>query len=253
MIPAIDLRGGRVVRLVQGRAEAERVYAPDPVAVARGFVAAGARELHLVDLDGAFAGAPVHLETLAAVARAVPVPVEYGGGLRRPEDAAEALRRGAARVVLGTAALRQPAWVEELVRRGPERVAVALDLRGGRLAVAGWLEEVDDPLGEVLGRLAAWGVQRVEVTDTSRDGTLTGPSYQGLEEVLTAGLPAVLAGGVGSLDDLERLRPYEGRGLVGVIVGRALYDGRIELGQAVARLQEEGGATGADPPDHPLP
>lgn len=235
LFPAIDLLDGRAVRLYQGDYARETVYNSDPVAQARAFADAGARWIHVVDLDAARTGTPRNREVIAAICDAVDVPVQTGGGVRS-ELAAEALfDLGVARVVLGTAALEEP----DLVRRLASRfaVAVGLDARGREVAVRGWEEGSGRDLLDVARGFADAGVEALIVTEIGRDGTLEGPDLDGLGEVLDATeLPVIASGGVGSLADigaLEELRSA-GRRLAGVIIGRALYEGAFTLPEALS-------------------
>lgn len=243
LFPAIDLRGGRCVRLLRGDFGAETVYDVDPVARARDFAAAGAGWLHVVDLDAARTGEPAHLETLAAIRRAVDCRIQVGGGVRSVAAAARLFEAGADRVVVGTAAVEDPELVSVLVSRYPGRVAVALDVRAGsgrwELAVRGWREGTGVEVGELVGRFGGAGgaaVGAVVVTAIERDGTLEGPDLELLASVLArCEADVVASGGVGSLDDIRALAGLEagGRRLAGVIVGRALYEGRFEVDEAV--------------------
>lgn len=237
LYPAIDVRAGRAVRLYQGDYSQETVYGTDPVAVARGFQAAGARWIHVVDLDAARTGAPENRSVVAAIVGAVhpSVSVQAGGGVR-DHAAAEALAEaGVARVVLGTAALESPSLVADLATAMP--VAVGLDVRGREVAVRGWTAGSGADVLDVVRRFEDVGVEAVIVTQIARDGTLSGPDVDGLASVLEATSLAVIAsGGVGSLADLETLATLEsgGRVLAGVIVGRALYEGRFTVEEALA-------------------
>ena len=236
LYPAIDLRGGRCVRLYQGDFARETVYGEDPVAQARAFVAAGARWLHVVDLDAARTGTAANREVVAAIAAAVDVPVQAGGGERDDEAADALLAAGVRRVVVGTAALDDPDWVRRLADRHPGRVAVGLDARGREVAVRGWTEGSGQDLVEVARRFDDAGVAALVVTEIGRDGTLAGPDLDQLAAVLAATrLDVVASGGVGSLDDLRALAGLEvgGRRLAGAIVGRALYEGAFPLSAAV--------------------
>ena len=234
LLPAVDIRGGRAVRLVQGDFDRETVYADSPVAAARTWVDAGARWLHLVDLDGARAGEPRALDHLRAVRREVGVPVQWGGGLRSLEHVAAAADAGADRIVLGTAAHRDPALLEDAVRRWPDRVSVAVDVRGGRVAVAGWAED-GAPADEVLPALADRGVERVVYTSVDRDGMLEGLDPAEVDGAARA-FPGqlVYSGGVASVDNLHALRALALPRLAGVISGKALYEKRfsVRAGQA---------------------
>lgn len=250
LYPAIDLLGGRCVRLYQGDYGRSTTYGEDPVAQALAFEAEGAPWIHVVDLDAARTGEPTNREAIAAVAAAVDVPVQTGGGVRH-EAAAEALFDvGVARVVVGTAALEDPAFVRRLAGRHP--VAVGLDARGREVAVRGWREGSGLDLLEVADRFADAGVAALVVTEIGRDGTLEGPDHSGLAEVLAASaVPVIASGGVGSLGDLRALASLqvEGRRLRGAIVGRALYEGAFGVADAVAACAGAGtaGADGGGP------
>jgi phosphoribosylformimino-5-aminoimidazole carboxamide ribotide isomerase len=234
IIPAIDIRGGKVVRLKQGELAQETVYGADPAEVARRFEAEGAGRLHVVDLDAAITGRP-QFDALAAVIAAVRIPVEVGGGLRVLETAMRYRQRGADRVIFGTAAVADPGVVQAALQQWPEAVAVAIDARDGRVTVAGWREVSTVRAVELAARVAGWGVRRVQYTDVLRDGTLRGPNLPAIEAVAaSAPLRITASGGVSSLDDLRRLRALEDKGVDEVIVGKALYDGRFTLAEAMA-------------------
>jgi phosphoribosylformimino-5-aminoimidazole carboxamide ribotide isomerase len=237
LFPAIDLRGGRCVRLYQGDYGRETVYGDDPVAQAESFAAAGAPWIHVVDLDAARTGEAANRAVVAAVAAAVDVPVQAGGGVRDDAAADALLAAGVRRVVVGTAALADPAWVRRLAARHPGRVAVGLDARGRDVAVHGWTEGSGRDLVDVARGFDDAGVAALVVTEIGRDGTLAGPDLGQLGDVLAAtGLDVVASGGVGTLADLRALAALDvgGRRLAGVIVGRALYEGAFALPEAVA-------------------
>jgi phosphoribosylformimino-5-aminoimidazole carboxamide ribotide isomerase len=239
LLPAIDLRGGHCVRLRQGDFAAETVYDDDPVRVAREFADAGAPWIHVVDLDAARTGERTHLEQIAAIAAAVDCRVEVGGGVRTADAAAALLDAGVARVVVGTAAVERPALVEELCREHPGRVAVGIDARGNEVAVRGWVEGSGADLVDVARRFDGMGLAALVVTEIGRDGTMEGPAYGQLLTVLAATeLPVVASGGVGTIEDLRALAELraDDRGLAGVIVGRAIYEGRFDVAAALAAL-----------------
>jgi len=243
LLPAVDLRGGQAVRLVQGDFERESAYG-DPVELARAFVVGGARWLHLVDLDAARTGRAANRGTLLAIAAEAGVPVQAGGGVRRQSDLDELLAGGVARVVLGTVALEEPRDARRWAEARPGRVALGLDYRrrpDGRLEAAGhgWAKGSGVELDDLAAAFAGAPLAAVVATAIERDGTLGGPDLEGLGEVLDAMQhPVVASGGVGSLGDLAdlgRLRsPRRGRSVEAVVVGRALVDGRLELGEAIA-------------------
>jgi phosphoribosylformimino-5-aminoimidazole carboxamide ribotide isomerase len=239
LYPAIDLRDGRCVRLYQGDYARETVYGDDPVAQAKAFAAGGASWVHVVDLDAARTGVYSNREVVTAIAAAVDVPVQTGGGVRDDAAADALLSAGVRRVVVGTAALDDPAWVRRLAARHPGRVAVGLDARGRDVAVRGWVEASGRDLVDVARGFDDAGVAALVVTEIGRDGTLSGPALDQLSAVLEAtSLDVIASGGVGSLDDLRALGALEvgGRRLAGTIVGRALYEGAFGLADAVAAV-----------------
>jgi phosphoribosylformimino-5-aminoimidazole carboxamide ribotide isomerase len=230
------VRDGRCVRLYQGDHGQETVYGDDPVAQARAFAAAGAPWIHVVDLDAARTGEPRNRAVVAAIAAAVDVPVQTGGGVRDDVAADALLDAGVRRVVVGTAALEDPAWVRRLAARHPGRVAVGLDARGRDVAVHGWVEGSGRDLLEVAQEFDDAGVAALVVTEIGRDGTLEGPAVDQLSAVLAAtSLDVVASGGVGTLDHVRALAALDvgGRRLAGVIVGRALYEGAFAVGDAL--------------------
>jgi phosphoribosylformimino-5-aminoimidazole carboxamide ribotide isomerase len=236
LYPAIDLRDGRCVRLYQGDYGQETVYGDDPVGQARAFAAAGAPWIHVVDLDAARTGDPRNRAVVAAIAAAVEVPVQTGGGVRDDAAADALLAAGVGRVVVGTAALEDPAWVRRLAARHPGRVAVGLDARGRDVAVHGWVEGSGRDLLDVAREFDDAGVAALVVTEIGRDGTLEGPAVDQLSAVLVAtSLDVVASGGVGTLDHVRALAALDvgGRRLAGVIVGKALYEGAFAVGDAV--------------------
>lgn len=238
VVPAIDIRGGKVVRLKQGQLQEEKVYGADPVACARQWEKEGAKRLHVVDLDAAVINKP-QFDVVAAVIAAVRIPVEVGGGLRILENAMRYVDKGADRVVFGTAAVSDPGVVQEAARRWPEKVAVALDARNGKVAVAGWKEITRVDALELALRVKEWGVPRLQYTDVMRDGTLMGPNLPGIEKMARdSGLRVTAAGGVSILDDLTRLRDLEAVGVDEVVVGKALYEKRFTLAEAMALLAQ---------------
>ena len=232
--PAIDLRGGRCVRLLQGAFERETVYGDDPVAVARGFEAVGARWLHVVDLDGARAGHPVQHELVARICAAVHIPVQLGGGLRDRAAIEAAFATGASRVVVGTTAAHDPDRCGELCAAHPGRVVVGLDVRAGQVRVAGWTEAATpDPLA-LARRVATLGAAAIVYTDIARDGTERGPDLERTSAIArAAGVPVIASGGIGSLDDVRAVAARAADGVAGMIIGRALYTGAIRLDDAL--------------------
>lgn len=243
LVPAIDLRGGRCVRLRQGEAASETVYEEDPAAVAASFAEAGATWLHVVDLDGAFSGAPVNTEVIArivAAARAGGAQVEVGGGLRELRHVEAVLATGAQWAMMGTGALREPALLTACIARFPGQIAVGIDARAGLVTVAGWTEGSGVRATELARRVADAGASHIVYTDVARDGMFTGPNLEETRAVaLAAGVPVVASGGVGSVDDVLRCAQLRTDGVRGVIAGRALYEGRLDVRGALARLSQE--------------
>jgi phosphoribosylformimino-5-aminoimidazole carboxamide ribotide isomerase len=233
LYPAIDLRGGRVVRLAEGNYDRETQYGDDPIAIAREFAAQGAPWLHVVDLDAAKGDGPVNADVIKAIAAAVDVPVQTGGG--QSDDTS--LRAGVKRIVLGSIAVREPDAVDRLAKAYPGRVAVGLDHRDGSVAYRGWLEDSGQTVDDFVVRFTDAGVAAFIVTDIRRDGMLTGPDLEGLERVLTlTHVPVIASGGISSLDDLRALAALDvnGRGIAGAITGRAIYEGKFTVAEGVA-------------------
>jgi phosphoribosylformimino-5-aminoimidazole carboxamide ribotide isomerase len=237
LYPAIDLKEGQAVRLRRGDMAQATVFNTDPAAQARAFVAAGAGWLHLVDLDGAFAGRPMNRAAVEAILAAVAVPCQLGGGIRDRFTIDSWLAAGVTRVILGTAALKDPELVKEACRVHPGRVAVGIDARGGRVAVQGWAETAEISALELALRFEDAGVAAIVFTDIDRDGLLGGANVEATAALAhQLSTPVIASGGVASLDDLRALR--DAGGIAGAIIGRALYDGRIVLKDALAVLRD---------------
>ncbi len=235
--PAIDLKDGRCVRLVRGEMDSATVFNDDPAAQARAFQAAGFDRLHLVDLDGAFAGRPVNAEAVHAILAAVDLPAQLGGGIRDGARVDAWLEAGLDRVILGTLALERPALVAALARRHPGRIAVAIDARGGKVAVAGWARRSEVGAIDLARRFEDAGAAAIIYPDIERDGALGGVDVEGTVALAEAvSTPVVASGGVGGIEDLRRLLAVAGAGIEGVIIGRALYDGRIDVAVAAMLL-----------------
>jgi phosphoribosylformimino-5-aminoimidazole carboxamide ribotide isomerase len=240
LYPAIDIRGGRAVRLEQGDYDRETVYDADPVDAARRWVEQGARALHVVDLDGAASGTPVNLEHVERIAAETDVPIQVGGGLRDAEAVGRALAAGAERAVLGTATLERPELVEGLAEQHGERIVAGVDARSGRVAIEGWERETNATPRDLIAELARRGVRRFVYTPVEVDGTMEGPGLDGLRAAAAAaaeaGADLTYSGGVGSLDDLRTLAGLGLSAVSGVIVGRALYEGRFTVTEGRAAL-----------------
>lgn len=235
LLPAIDLKDGQAVRLLRGDMAAATVFDPDPTARAQAFAEAGAAWLHLVDLDGAFAGRPANAAAVEAILAAVAVPVQLGGGIRDRATVERWLERGVARVILGTAAVEDPALVREAARAHPGRIAVGIDARGGRVTTRGWATETEASALDLARAFEDAGVAALVHTDIERDGAMGGPNVEATAALARAvRVPVIASGGVSSLADLAALRDT---GVVaGAIVGRALYDGAIDLAAALGAL-----------------
>ena len=227
ILPAIDLRGGKCVRLKQGDYARETVIGDDPTAMARRWVGEGARALHLVDLDGAKEGRPVNGDVIRAIVRAVDVPCQVGGGLRTEADIEATLEMGVARIVLGTRALQDPAWVRQMAHEYPKRIVLGLDARDGKVATHGWLNTSEASVLDVAREFGNWPLYAIVYTDIARDGMLEGPNVEGLAALAGAvPLPVIASGGVTTL---QNVRDLMAKKLFGCIIGRALYEGQIDL------------------------
>ncbi len=234
IIPAIDLRRGKCVRLYQGDYAQETVFSDDPVAMALRWQLEGAARLHLVDLDGAATGEPQNSATVQQIVRAVTIPVQVGGGIRRLELVEEMLQMGVQRVILGTAAVQAPALVEEACRRIGPAIIVSIDARDGLVNTLGWLESSNVTAAELITRMTKLGVERFIYTDIGRDGTLTEPNFEAIGALkTTTDLPIIVAGGISSRNHIQRLDQI---GVEGVIIGKALYTGDINLKEALAAV-----------------
>jgi phosphoribosylformimino-5-aminoimidazole carboxamide ribotide isomerase len=237
LYPAIDILDGKAVRLARGEFDARTVYDADPVEAARRWVEGGARTLHIVDLDGARTGAPVNLDHVERIAAATSVPVQVGGGLRTIGTIHDALQAGAAKVVLGTAAYRDVDFLDHAVAEHGDRVIVSVDTRAGKLAAAGWTEQTDIPADSVIDRLGHRGVRSFVYSSIERDGMLVGPDLDEVGRVAAAVRGRfIYSGGISSIEDLEELASLRQVNLVGVIVGKALYEGRFTVAEGQAAL-----------------
>ena len=236
LYPAIDLKDGQCVRLLRGEMSAATVFGDDPAAQAKSFAEAGCEWLHLVDLNGAFAGRPVNDEAVRAILAAVEVPVQLGGGIRDRATIEAWLEAGVARVILGTVAVEQPDLVREAARAHPGRIAVGLDARGGRVATRGWAEETEMEVSDLARAFEDAGIAALIYTDIDRDGAMAGPNVAATAALARAvSVPVIASGGVSSLEDLVALR--DAGPIAGAISGRALYDGALDLAEALTALK----------------
>ena len=234
VIPAIDLLDGKCVRLYQGEYDKASIFSENPVEVARQWASEGATRLHVVDLDGAKEGKSVNLPVIEAIARAIDIPVQVGGGLRDRSGVARLLETGVQRAILGTVAVEKPELVTELCQEFPSRIVVGIDARNGKVATRGWLETSEVEATELASRMAQAGAAAIIYTDIHRDGTLSGPNMDALRELAESiAIPVIASGGVSSLTDLLSLLSLEPVGVTGAIVGRAIYTGDVDLKEAV--------------------
>jgi len=242
ILPAIDLKEGKCVRLMQGDPGQKTVYAEDPVEMAHRWEREGAEFLHVVDLDGAFSGFPVHLDLIEKIAQAVQIPIQVGGGMRSRESIGAVLERGAQRVILGTKAVGSPDFLEEACRHFERRILVGIDARGGYLSLEGWTQSTSLRAVDFAQEVSHYPLGGIIYTDISRDGTLEGPNLPALGEMAEAtSLPLIASGGISSLEDVRAIMALEGKGIIAMIIGKALYSGRIDLPSAIA-LTRAGGS-----------
>ena len=235
VFPAIDLKNGQVVRLAEGDMERATVYGDDPAAQARAFAEAGAEHLHVVDLDGAFAGESRNREAVEAIVAAFPGYVQLGGGIRAPADVAHWFELGVARTVIGSAALKSPEFVRDMARQWENGIVVAVDARDGMVATEGWAEVSDVPVHDMARRFEDAGVASLLFTDIGRDGLMKGVNIEATVDLARrVDIPVIASGGVKGLDDIHVLSLHAGAGIEGVVCGRALYDGRLDLAAALA-------------------
>ncbi|MDA8402850.1 MAG: 1-(5-phosphoribosyl)-5-[(5-phosphoribosylamino)methylideneamino]imidazole-4-carboxamide isomerase [Desulfobacteraceae bacterium] len=237
VIPAIDIKNGKCVRLLQGRMDAETVFSDDPAAMGARWAAEGARLIHVVDLDGAVDKRPVNLRTIRDIIDRVHVPIQVGGGIRDMETIRMYMDQGVSRVVIGTEAIKNPDLVKNACREFPDRIVVGIDAKGGMVAIEGWTQTTGVTAVDLARQFEGCGVAAINFTDIERDGMRTGPNLKETEKLAASiSIPVVASGGVSSIEDIIHLAPLEAAGVVGVITGRALYDGSLDLKAAIAIL-----------------
>ena len=238
LFPAIDIKNGEAVRLEQGDMRRATVFNRDPAAQARAFEQAGFEWLHLVDLDGAFAGKPMNARAVAAILKAIKIPVQLGGGIRNLETVEKWLAAGIARVIIGTAAVRDPEFVKAAARKFPGKIAVGIDARAGKVAVSGWIEETQLEAAELARLFEDGGVAAIVYTDVERDGMMRGLNLDAtLALAESVAIPVIASGGLASIDDVRALLQPRARKLAGAIAGRALYDGRLDAAAALELIR----------------
>ena len=238
--PAIDIRGGRCVRLTEGRFDAETVFADDPAEMALKWAGLGAEFLHLVDLDGALAGEGKNVPVIERILQSVNIPVQLGGGIRNLETIEKLLALGVTRLILGSAAVKNPQLVEEACKKYPGHIAVGIDAKNGEVAIEGWGKGSGVAATELAKKMAAYGVETIIYTDISRDGMLSGVNVEATAALARAcGVPIIASGGVASLEDIRRVKAVEADGVQGCIIGKAIYTGAVDLKEALALAKEE--------------
>ena len=237
--PAIDIRGGRCVRLTEGRFDAETVFADDPAEMALKWAGLGAEFLHLVDLDGALAGEGKNVPVIERILQSVSIPVQPGGGIRNLETIEKLLSLGVNRLILGSAAVKNPQLVEEACKKYPGHIAVGIDAKNGDVAIEGWGKGSGVAATELAKKMAAYGVETIIYTDISRDGMLSGVNVEATAALARAcGVPIIASGGVASLEDIRRVKAVESDGVQGCIIGKAIYTGAVDLKEALALAKE---------------
>jgi len=240
IIPAIDLRAGKCVRLVEGRLDRETVYSDEPATVAKLWEKMGAKHLHVVDLDGAFTGTPKNLDVISEIIKSVSIPVQIGGGIRDITTVDKLLELGASRVILGTVAIINPELVEECCTKYGDRIVLGIDARNGKVAIEGWGLTAEKEAVELALEMKEKGIERIIFTDIWRDGTLKGPNLDAIRDITTStNLKMIASGGISTIKDIRSLKEMESLGVEGVIVGKALYAGTVDLQEALAIAREE--------------
>ena len=234
IIPAIDIKGGRCVRLFQGRMEQETVYSDDPVSVAKRWEDEGAEFLHIVDLDGAVSGVPKNKEIIESIIKSVKIPLEVGGGIRNIETIKEYFSIGAKKVIIGTVAWENPILISEVCKMFPERIIVGIDAKNGNVAVRGWEDVTETSASTLAKRFEGMGISGIIYTDISRDGTLSGPNIDSIKSFAKSiSIPVIASGGVSDINDIKNIMKLKKHGVTGVIVGKALYSGAVNLKEAI--------------------
>ncbi|MDH5661662.1 MAG: 1-(5-phosphoribosyl)-5-[(5-phosphoribosylamino)methylideneamino]imidazole-4-carboxamide isomerase [Elusimicrobiota bacterium] len=239
VIPAIDIRGGNCVRLIQGKLEQETIFSKDPVFVAKLWQAQGAKKLHIVDLDGAFAGVIQNLELIAKIAKSIKIPVEVGGGIRDMDTIKAVLSGGVAEVILGTSAIYDTDTVKKALKKFRDKIVISIDSMGGKVAIGGWKEITAVRSATLAKRVAEMGVKKIIFTDIKKDGMLKGPNVKRIKAFAEkVRVPVIACGGISTLDDVKNIKELEEYGVSGMIIGKALYTGGIKLQEAIEIAEE---------------
>jgi phosphoribosylformimino-5-aminoimidazole carboxamide ribotide isomerase len=240
IIPAVDIKNGKCVRLLQGRMDDETVYSDDPAAMASKWARLGARLVHVIDLDGAFAKSPQNMEPIRKILQTVKVPVQLGGGIRNEESVQRYLEMGVKRVIIGTEAIKKPAFVKKVCKTYPQRIVVGIDARNGKVAIDGWTQTTQVDAIDLARQFEDCGIAAINFTDIQRDGMQTGPNLEATRRLAEAvSIPVVASGGVSSIQDVKNLLPLQEAGVIGVIIGKALYSGALDLKSALDLTPQE--------------
>jgi phosphoribosylformimino-5-aminoimidazole carboxamide ribotide isomerase len=235
IIPAVDIKNGKCVRLVQGRKQDETVFSDDPAAMAEKWAHAGAELIHVVDLDGAFEKSPQNIDVIKKILDTVETPIQLGGGIRNEQTVRKYLDMGVKRVIIGTEAIKNPEWVEQTAKNFPDGIVVGIDARNGFVAIEGWIESTPIQAVDLARRFENCGVAAINFTDIHRDGMQTGPNLEETRRLAEAiDIPVVASGGVSTIKDIQNLLPLESVGVVGVITGKALYSGSLDFEEALS-------------------
>ena len=241
IIPAVDIKNGKCVRLLQGRKEDETVFSDDPAAMACRWAQAGAELIHVIDLDGAFDKSPQNLDAIKNILQTVDTPIQLGGGIRDEQTARKFLEMGVQKVIIGTAAIKNPKWVMRMAERFPGRIIVGIDARNGLVAIEGWTEDTQTRAVDLAKSFENCGLGAINFTDIHRDGMQSGPNIEETRKLAEAiDIPVVASGGVATIKDIQNLLPLEAVGVIGVITGKALYSGTLDFKEALAVAQSKG-------------
>jgi len=240
IIPAVDIKNGKCVRLLQGRMDAETIYSDQPQAMAAKWARLGARLIHVVDLDGAFAKSPQNVSSIRNILGSVDVPIQVGGGIRNEKTVHMYLQMGIQRVIIGSEAINKPAFVKKVCKKYPDRVVIGIDARNGKVAIDGWKETTRIEAVDLAKKFEDCGIAAINFTDIHRDGMQTGPNLEAIRRLAEAiSIPVVASGGVSSIRDIKRLLPLEEVGVVGIIIGKALYSGGLDLKEALDLTRQQ--------------